>query len=109
MYQCPTSEQALGKLHEVDAPVAPDMAAVGLHVFVGIALRVEVATVHLIVVIEEISSILQVLHIQRVDVYPHWSVLSLIGNDEEKGSGVATQITESLLKRTAVIGTSADA
>ncbi|MBQ9203410.1 MAG: hypothetical protein IJ155_04115 [Prevotella sp.] len=49
------------------------------------------------------------LHIQRVDVNPHWSVLSLIGNDEEKGSGVAAQITESLLKRTAVIGTSADA
>lgn len=47
-------EQSLRELGQVDAPVAPDVASVGLDIFVGIALLVKVFAIHLVVVVEEV-------------------------------------------------------
>ncbi len=58
-------EEFLGEQREVDAPVAPDVAAVVLVVFVGIALCVEVFT--------------------QFVVHPHQEIFLADGNPEETG------------------------
>ena len=37
-------EDLLGEHREVDAPVAPDMTAIGLNIFIGITLRIPIGT-----------------------------------------------------------------
>ena len=51
----PLLENLLSKLGEIDTPVAPDMTAFGLKIFVGVALLVEVAAEVGILLIEEVG------------------------------------------------------
>ena len=50
----PESEQALGKLRQIDTPVAPDVSTIGFHIFIGIALRVQIVAQLLVVAIEKV-------------------------------------------------------